>query len=221
MSLHPEHLANLRRSGLTNKTINEAEIYTVPPDEIGKKLGGSDAGIASLLAFPYPGCDGYERFKCWYQDGATGPKYRQRKDTSNRLYLPTTVDLSGDSQLLVVEGEKKCLACWQSGFEVVGIGGVWNWYMKADGGYRQPKETRPIPDLDLVNWHRPVSILFDSDGNDDPMVRLAAFRLARELSGRGAAVSILFLPVGPNGEKVGADDFLLGSGQEKLREMLP
>jgi hypothetical protein len=183
-------------------------------------LGGNDAGIASLLAFPYPGCDGYERFKCWYQDGATGPKYRQKKDASNRLYLPTKVDLSGDSQLLVVEGEKKCLALKQAGFQVVGIGGVWNWCQRGEG-YRKPKESRPIPDLALVTWRRPVTIIFDSDGHDNPRVRLAAFRLARELSHRGAAVSILFIPPSPTGEKQGADDFLVAHGPEKLREMLP
>jgi hypothetical protein len=30
-------------------------------DFYGKKLGGNDAGVMSLLAFPYPGCDGFER----------------------------------------------------------------------------------------------------------------------------------------------------------------
>jgi hypothetical protein len=39
-SPHPEHLADLRRSGHTDETIQDAGIYTVPPDEIGKKLGG-------------------------------------------------------------------------------------------------------------------------------------------------------------------------------------
>jgi putative DNA primase/helicase len=130
------------------------------------------------------------------------------------------VDLAGDSPLILTEGEKKALATWQAGFQVVGIGGVWNWYEKGEG-YKRPKESRPIPDLDRVNWGRPVSILFDSDGLENPMLRLAAFRLARELSRRGAAVSILFLPPGPNGEKVGADDFLVAHGPAKLREMMP
>jgi hypothetical protein len=109
----------------------------------------------------------------------------------------------------VVEGEKKCLALWQANFRVVGIGGIWNWCEKAEGGYRQPKESRPIPDLGLVNWRRPVTIIFDSDGHDNHRVRLAAFRLARELSRRGATVSILFISPSHTGEKQGADDFLL------------
>jgi hypothetical protein len=193
-ALHAEHLADLRRSGLTDETIQAAGIYTVPPGEIGKKLGGGDGGITSLLAFPYSGCDGFERFKCWYQEGKSGPKYKQKYGTPNRLYLPPTVDLDGDSPLLVVEGEKKTLAPWQAGFQVVGLGGVWNWCERAES-YKRPKESRPIPDLARVNWRRPVTIVFDSDGHNNSIVRLSAFRLARELRRRGAKVSILFIPI--------------------------
>jgi hypothetical protein len=224
--IHPDHLADLRRSGLSDKTIGAAGIYTVPPDEIGKKLGGGDYGIESLLAFPYPGCDGYKRFKVWYGEGQEKdskgkqrPKYRQPKDAPNRLYIPPETDMAGDSPFLLTEGEKKTLALRQAGYQMVGVSGIWNWCAKGKG-YRKPKDSRPISDLDLVNWHRSVIILFDSDGQENRMVRLAAFRLARELARRGAAVSILFLPAGPNGEKVGADDYLVAHGPEAFRKLL-
>jgi hypothetical protein len=220
LTMLSEHLADLQQSGLTDATIQAAGIYTVTPGDIGKKLGGNDGGIISLLAFPYPGGEPFERYKCWYQGDKPGPKYRQRKDTPNRLYLPNTVDLAGDGNLAICEGEKKTLVLNQTGIPAVGIGGVWNWCQKREG-YRKPKESRPISDLDRVNWRRLVNIIFDSDGHDNPLVRLAAFRLARELSHRGAAVSILFIPPGPKGEKVGADDFLVAHGPERLREMLP
>jgi hypothetical protein len=194
MALHPDHLRDLEKSGLTDETIRAAGLYTVPPDEIGKKLAGGDGGVISLLAFRYPGCDGYERFKCWYDEGKSGPKYKQKYGTPNHLYVPPKVDLEGDPPLLVVEGEKKTLAVWQAGYQVVGIGGVWNWCEKAEG-YKRPQEAQPILDLDKVNWKRPVIIVFDSDARENPMVRLAAFRLARELSRRGAKVSILFIPL--------------------------
>lgn len=219
-ALHPAHLDDLQHSGLTGETIGVAGIYTVTPGEIGKKLGGNDCGISSLLSFPYPRCEGHERFKCWYQEGKSGPKYRQKTGTPNRLYLPPTVDLAGDSFLTICEGEKKALALNQAGIPAVGIGGVWNWCQKGEG-YKKPNESRPIPDLDLVNWRRPVTILFDSDAHANPMVRLAAFRLARELARRGAAVSILFIPPSPTGDKQGADDYLVAYGAAKLREMMP
>jgi len=217
MSLHPEYLEDLRRSGLTDETIQAAGIYTVPPDEIGKKLGGMGNGVVSALAFPYPGHDGFERYKVWWGEGRQekAPKYLQRGGTPNHLYCPPGVDLASDSQLLITEGEKKVLSLWQAGFQVVGVGGVWNFLEKGDG-----EESRPIPDLDLVNWRRPVKVLFDSDGHANPMVRLAAWRLARELAGRGATVSVLFLPHGPNGQKQGADDYLVAHGPEALADLL-
>jgi len=127
------HLADLQQSGLTDETILAAGIYTVRPSDIGKKVGGNDDGIVSMLAFPYPGCEAYERCKCWYGEGKTGPKYRQKKDTPNRLYLPPTVDLKGDGPLAICEGEKKTLALNQTGIPAVGIGGVWNWCQKGEG----------------------------------------------------------------------------------------
>ena len=219
--LHPAHLADLKKSGLTPETIRAAGVYTVPPAEIGKKLGGLGNGVVSALAFPYPGCDGFERYKVWRGENADpkAAKYLQRTGTPNRLYLPPAVDLAGDSPLIVVEGEKKCLALWQAGFQVVGLGGVWNWCVKGEG-YKKPQESQPIPDLDRVNWRRPVTILFDSDGYGERTVRLAAFRLARQVAKRGAVVSILFLPKREGGGKVGADDFLVAHGPEVLADLL-
>ncbi|MEO0069700.1 MAG: hypothetical protein ABIK18_02770, partial [candidate division WOR-3 bacterium] len=117
--LDPRHLEDLRRSGLTDETIRAAGIYTVQPDEIRKKLGGGDAGVVSAYAIPYPGCEGFERYRLFYEEGQTGPKYRQPPGTPNRLYVPPGVDLTGDGPLLVVEGAKKALALWQVGFPTV------------------------------------------------------------------------------------------------------
>jgi hypothetical protein len=221
-TFHPKHLADLRQSGLTDETIRVAGVYTVPLDEVAKKLGGLANGVVSALAFPYPGCDGYERYKVWREETAApkAPKYLQKTGAPNRLYLLPSVDPKDDGPLAICEGEKKTLSLNQAVIPAVGIGGVWNWLQKGEG-YKKPKESRPIPDLDLVNWHRAVTIIFDSDGHNNPLVRLAAFRLARELSRRGAAVSILFIPPSHTGEKQGADDFLLAHGPEKLREVLP
>jgi hypothetical protein len=217
LALHPEHLADLKRSGLTPETIRAAGVYTVPFDQVTKKLGGLANGVVSALAFPYPGCDGYERYKVWREETADpkAPKYLQKTGTPNRLYLPTTVDLAGDSPLTICEGEKKILALNQSGIPAVGIGGVWNWLTKVEG-----EDSRPTLDLDLVNLKRPVAIIFDSDGHANPMVRLAAWRLARELAGRGATVSVLFLPHGSNEQKQGADDYLVAHGPEILADLL-
>jgi hypothetical protein len=215
--LQSVHLADLQESGLTDETIQAAGIYTVPTDEIAKKLGGLAEGVESALAFPYPNCDGFERFKVWRAEGSPGPKYLQKTGTPNHLYFPSEVELRGDSPLLIVEGEKKALALWQEGFQVLGIGGVWNWCGHREGE-RQPG--KPIPDLDKVNWWRPVIIVFDSDGHDNHNVRLAAYRLAQELTKRGGQVSILFLPCLMGEMKVGADDYLMILGSEAFGALL-
>jgi hypothetical protein len=208
-------MADLRRSGLTTETLQAAGVYSVSHDEIGKKLGGLANGVVSALAFPYPGFPGFERYKVFREKDKTGPKYLQKPGTPNHFYFPPGVDLKGDSPLLLVEGEKKAMALRQAGFQVVGIGGVWNWLTKGAG-----EESKPIQDFDIVKWDRAITIVFDSDGHGNLMVRLAAFRLARELASRGAEVSILFLPAGPKGEKVGADDYLVAHGPDAYRELL-
>lgn len=214
-SFHPQHLSDLRKSGLHDGTIDAAGIYTVPPGEIDKKLGGLGNNVVSAMAFPYPGFDGYERFKVWREVDKPGPKYLQKTGTPNHLYLPPKVDLNSGSHLLIVEGEKKALALLQAGYHVAGISGVFSWLTKVEGG-----DSRPIFDFDLLNWKRPVTILFDSDGADNSNVRLAAWRLAREVAKRGAQVDLLFFPPGTNAAKVGADDFLVEHGPESLSNLL-
>ena len=102
----------------------------------------------------------------------------------------------------------------QNDAQVVGIGGVFNWLIRGEGG------SHALSDFDLVNWNRHIFILFDSDGANNPNVRLAAWRLAREVVRRGGRVLVLFFPASPNGDKVGADDYLVKHGPESLTALL-
>lgn len=53
-NLSPDHLIDLRKSGLTDDTITKANIHSVPPRDISKILGKGYADkVDSLLAFPY------------------------------------------------------------------------------------------------------------------------------------------------------------------------
>ncbi len=123
LSLSPQHLEDLRKSGLTDDTIKEADIKSVPPDQINKKLGSSRNGISSAYEIPYD--SEYSKFKVFYEegkeykkDGDEKPKYLARKDSGNRLYIPSKVrpilnDVS--TPLNIVEGEKKALKGCQEG----------------------------------------------------------------------------------------------------------
>lgn len=56
-SLHPAHLEDLHKSGLSNEIILEAGIKSVPPRDISKKLGFDIPGLISMYEIPYPGCE--------------------------------------------------------------------------------------------------------------------------------------------------------------------
>ena len=83
LSLHPDHLADLRKSGLSDGTIRQSGIYSVPPGDINRKLGFNDSRIESVMAFPYPGCDGFERYRLF--PSLEDRKYHQRQGTGNHL----------------------------------------------------------------------------------------------------------------------------------------
>ncbi len=117
LSLAAPHYEDLRKSGLSDDTIQEAGIKSVPPDQINKKLGSGRNGISSAYEIPYD--SEYSKFKVFYEEGKEyekngdrKPKYLSRKDSGNRLYIPSKVksilnDLS--VPLNVAEGEKKAL----------------------------------------------------------------------------------------------------------------
>jgi hypothetical protein len=64
---------------------------------------------------------------------------------------------------------------------------------------------------------RPVYICFDSDVTTKPEVAEALRRLKKFLESKGATVTVITLPAGPGGAKVGLDDFFAaGHGVEEL-----
>ena len=142
-SLHPAHLEDLQKSGLSNEIILEAGIKSVPPRDIPKKLGFDIPGLSSMYEIPYPGCDGYSRYKAfyadcdkYYKDGSEKPKYLTRKGSGNHLYIPhkvTPIVEDVSTPVCIVEGEKKSLAAHE-GLNCVAIPGLWNWGHKTDDG---------------------------------------------------------------------------------------
>jgi hypothetical protein len=62
-----------------------------------------------------------------------------------------------------------------------------------------------------------VVLLLDSDTWTKGNLPLGAKYIRQHLAARGADVRVARLPDGPNGEKVGADDFLAAHGPVALR----
>lgn len=200
MSLDQEHLGDLRRSGLTDDTIERAHIHSLAPREI-QKLGPRFQPVRSAMVFQYPTADGalngYRRLKLFppVEDGKGHLiRYYQDPGTSPHLYFAPQVNwqeiLSDPTKLIVItEGEKKTLALAQLGLAALGIGGVWSWMVK----YKYQRLL--LPELDMVVWQsRPVEICPDNDVWEREDLLRAVFALGMQLTRRGGVVQLVRLP---------------------------
>jgi hypothetical protein len=235
LRLLPQHLADLRRSGLTDETIDRCRFYSVIDDRSAERAlqAKPPPGLVPALAIPFTGpggyLNGYVRLKPDNQrpdEHGKPVKYESPRGVPNRAYFPPDtlpVLANPDVPLLVTEGEKKAAASDQAGFPCIGLVGVWGWQKKrpiAPDGTKAP-ERDLIDDLAAVAWEgRHVIIVYDSDLAEKPDVHLAAWELAKVLRERGADVRLARLPAGPDGAKVGLDDFVLTNGAEALRSVL-
>jgi hypothetical protein len=209
LSLHPDHLADLRKSGLSDETIAQAGVYSVRPADIGKITRHPQ--VHSLLAFPYsPTFTRYKVFPTQLKLKGKGYRYTQMAGSGVHLYVPPMARAAAQNPketLYIVEGEKKALKACQEGLTCVAIGGLWNW--------RQDKKL--IDDIQALPLRdRRVVLVPDSDVWGRPDLVSAVSRLAQALRGAEAAVESCVLPEGDGQLKVGLDDYLLTHTVESL-----
>ncbi len=109
------------------------------------------------------------------------------------------------------EGHKKADAGWSHGIACVNLSGVWTFL----------RGRLVVPDLDELDLDGETSyVVFDSDVTRKPAVAEALLRLCEALRRRGAKVFVVYLPEGPDGAKVGLDDFFVAGGTvEELEEL--
>jgi uncharacterized protein DUF3854 len=200
MSLHPQHLSDLQKSGLSDATIELMQVYSMSPADMIRFLGQDSSQIESALAFPYFDADGkrngFLRIKIFPEikdrDGHT-IKYMQQKNSPVHLYmLPAVIPALQDPKvpLYIVEGEKKTAKAIELGLAAIGVGGVWNWLRKGSHD--------PIEDFNSINlWRREVIIVPDSDTwnkeKKSTNIRRAVFYLCRELRQRGSTIKFMRL----------------------------
>ncbi len=192
------HLVDLRRSGLSDGTIEDNKLRSVVNrSEIVEILGWDPGDIGPALAFRFRHPDGtFNGFRRIKPDRPRpgGGKYEQPLRAGSRAYFTIraceAIHTPG-AMLLLTEGEKKALAIAQSGYAAIGLTGVWNWQQGREEG-PDGKKIGPrllIPDLTTIDWKdRRVLILFDTDETRKPAVNQAAAELARVLSEHGADV---------------------------------
>jgi len=196
-ALAPEHLADLRKSGLTDETIAANFVRSVPPAMLPRLLGFDLPGVRSALLFPFRAPAGgfmdFPRVKVFPplvdRDGH-GLKYLQPRGSGPRLYFPVgsmRKVLEGDGALWICEGEKKGLALAQRGLAAVAIAGVEGWHI---AGSREL-----LPDFDTIPLEaRVIEVIPDGDYQTNPNVTRAVRRLGEALAARGARPRVVLLP---------------------------
>src|SRR5437867_3173541 len=204
---HPGHLADLRKSGLTDATIRAQKITDVPPGMIDQLLGFPTPKVTSAYLLPFPDpCGGFMdhiRVKIFpsitTDDGTI--KYLQPRRSGVRIYFPlVTLDavLRSADPLYIVEGEKKSLAVAQLGLPAIGICGIEGWHVAGSRDLH--------PDLDDVGlFGRVVNLVPDADVRTNEAVHRAVHHLVAALGARGVPEARLV--VVPEGYK-GIDDYL-------------
>ena len=240
MALLPQHIDDLRRSGLTDETISAAGLRSeVDPVAVQWILNWQRpaTGLGPCLIFQFRHVDGtlngFARVKpdAPRLENGKPVKYEQPRQAELRPYFPPgTISTIADPAAAVgiCEGEKKALAADQAGLPCIGLTGVFAWQKarpkNAKG--RGVGERKLIDDLAAIQWRgRPVWICFDSDEKRKPNVNLARCELARVLCELGADVRFVDLPLGPRGAdglpaKVGVDDYVVTDGEQAFRDFV-
>jgi len=241
LCLLPQHVADLRRSGLSDQQIRCCAFTSMNGQhDVAEMLNWESPAksIMPVLVIPFIGADGeptgYHRVKPDKpRKDKQGKliKYESPKGQPNRAYFPPatrTILQDATVPLVITEGEKKSAKADQESFPTIGLVGVWGWQKKRekDEDGNAVGERELIDDLAGVNWQgRQVSITFDSDTADKQEIQWAEWYLSQVLGRHGAIVKIVRLPSGEPGadgkpQKVGLDDFLVAHGPDKLRELI-
>jgi hypothetical protein len=196
-ALAPEHLVDLRKSGLTDDTIAAQFLRSAPPAMIGRLLGFDLPAIRSAMLLPFRSPRGgfmdHVRVKIFPTltdaDGHS-IKYLQRRGTGPRLYFVGAClaeVLEGTAPLWLCEGEKKALAVAQLGLPAVGFCGVEGWHTKGERGL--------LGDFGAIRLRdRIIEVLPDGDYQSNPHVKRAIQRLGAALVARGARPRAVLLP---------------------------
>jgi hypothetical protein len=209
--LHPEHLADLRKSGLSDETIEQARLATVRPNDIRKIT--SDERVTSLLEIPYDA--EFSRYKVFPTNLKAKTKsghfrYLQPAKTSVHLYIPPGAEVALKDLAIsfgLVEGEKKALKAMQEGLLCCGLGGLYNWL----------EDGRLIPALKEIPLKGRAVVLYpDSDVWRRADLLEPVYRLGCALEAKGAAVTVCALPHGAGETKQGLDDYLVAESTEAL-----
>lgn len=225
-TLDPRHLDALHQSAIADSVIVARGYRTVtdPAELRGLGFAAAQCRVPGLL-LPMWTVDGKNGLCTFRPDNprcfedktksrlpnGTYPqkviKYEFPKGAAMRIDCPPPCQpkLADPSiSLWITEGQKKGDALASLGQCTIALLGVWNWRGKNELG-----GNTVLADWDGVTLKgRDVRLIFDSDAQTNPHVRQALDRLAGVLTNKGAKVTVVYLPGGASGHKIGVDDWL-------------
>lgn len=231
-SKHPAHplaQAKWQGSGLSDE--QAAALHLTPLT--GEETAALHKGFHPVASVKLPYFDFTGRETAFYRiryleklpgfaaQAARPQKYAQEKGTLNEVYYPPLLSTPWEAiikdpsqRIIITEGEFKAAAGCAAGFPTIGLGGVDVWRATKRG-------VELLPSLRQIQWAgRRVVVAFDSDAATNANVVRAQRRLVRELTALGALPSIVALPGGLEGAKVGLDDFIMAEGAVALGKLL-
>ena len=220
--LHPEHLQDLQKSGLTPQDFARfgSQVYSLSPEHLKDYLQAAHyVGVLpcarSAYVIQYPSNE-YWRIKVfWHCEHDKHPKYLGPAGREVPLFIPPSVQALGSKRMepiAIVEGEKKALALNKAGLPAIGMGGCWNF--RSDDGDLLP----PLNEWDLRD--RKVYLVPDADWRKNPDVAQAWLTLGLLLARKRANVRIVCWP---DRLGKGIDDAIVGGlkVQEAVQKAKP
>jgi len=215
-TLLDHHRAQLAASGIAPAVIAERGYFSATRIAELKRFGFGEVQCnVPALGIPIYGPDGKVVL---YQSKPDAPriasktgkpiKYETPSKARMALDIPPRVrQAAGDptTPMLVTEGVKKGDSAVSSGcLFVVSLLGVWNWLGTNDDGGKVA-----LAEFDQIALNgRPTYLVFDSDVMRKHATYAALKRIDGYLAYKGTRNRYVYLPEGPNDEKVGLDDFL-------------
>jgi hypothetical protein len=214
--LDPNHKAMLcGQSAISAEVLDERGYFTArTPDEL-EALGFADyQRNTPALVLPIHNVDGEITLHTIRPDeprrGDSGKPRKYEFPKGCRMVMdvpPQARQYIADPSvpLLITEGIKKEDSLISHGARcVIGLLGIWTWR-----GTNEHGGLTALADWESIALKgREVFIVFDSDIMAKESVHASMMRLKKFLESKGAKVSIIYLPGGENGEKVGVDDYL-------------
>jgi hypothetical protein len=227
-ALLPHHRRMLvDESGIAPEVVAERRYRSLRQADAGRlrTLGFTQRGLSvpGLLVpvWAPDGADGRYQYRpdaAWCHKDGRAAKYVSPPRTAPCLDVPPRCReqiRDANTPLYITEGAKKADAGASHGLCALALAGVWNWVGRNEYG-----AVTSLPEWrDVALKGRVVYVVFDSDAVAKLPVWQAMEALKDWLEAKGARVKCLRLPAGPNGEKVGLDDFLRTHDTAALAEL--